>query len=457
MFYPPRLNDLLLLQHLRGESSYGVFSTLQTKFLVFDFDFEEDILHCKWYYYKVYYALKDAGIPEENIYTFYSGNKGLHLTIYFDNPIPTKDALLLYYTVLEDADSLHMCKKIEFRPTSKQGVKLPLGFHTKTRNKVCFLENLNLKNKLPDETILQINKLCSSIFDSVINQIKERITYSDVAIEDDTKDILSNNHISSETASTNHLRMDPAYYNDIWQNGLKVVGTRHDMTLMLLLYFKTIQQMDKDEAKDAIFEWLARQDKSKYHSSILEVRKDTEALIDYVYDNDKRLYYREKSVTLSKEEAYHILTARRVDNSSFTLKQKKVLLALYLQSKFFTNEENRIFYMTYKQIGDSIGYKNTKSLSKLFCDFVEAHYLLIHRRDTKQANTYQKLPNLYEVPSLQLKKATIMSNVDSITFNSDLMVSTLTKLTLNQIARYFFDKKQLALVLPRRQVEQLFK
>lgn len=110
-FYPPPLNNSLLQQHLEGSSSYGVFSTSYTKFIVFDFDFENSTVECKWYYYKIYFTLINVGIPEENLYTFFSGNKGIHLTIYFDNPIHISDALLLYNTVLIDADSINMRQK----------------------------------------------------------------------------------------------------------------------------------------------------------------------------------------------------------------------------------------------------------------------------------------------------------------------------------------------------------
>lgn len=435
----------MLLGHLKGTYSYGVFATNYTKFMLFDFDFKDDEANCKWYYRKVFSSLIELGIPEENLYTVFSGSKGVHLTVYFKEPVKVEDAKHLYTAALVNANCIEMMDKIEFRPTSNQGVKLPLGLHTVTRKRVCFIDSQNLKNQYSEDYIFSVKKLPAHTFLDVISRIKDSLE-----LFPSPESPNSIEHISSP-----NNQFDISYIVDIWENGLKQTGTRHKMTFMLILYFKTYLEMDKDIATDEILSWLSKQDKSKYTTSWEDAIKDTSSIIDYIYNNNKTLACLNNEVTFTAEELYNILTSTKLNGKHFTFKQLNVLFAFHFQSKRFTDERKRTFYLTYNQIADTVGYKNTGSIRRLLEEFEQANLIKIHRRNSKQDGTYLKAVNLYEIlPSN--KKITIQSNVDSITLNSDLGELTLTEQTLKQLTQTFFDKKQFENALPRRLLHNLY-
>lgn len=447
-FKEPPLNDSLINRHLLGKVSYGVFATYQTKFIIFDFDFEESFDLCKWYYYQIRDALIQMGIDERYIYTVFSGGKGLHLTLYFDSPIPNYRAKLIYTNALQVAELSHMNKQIEFRPTSTQGVKLPLGKHYKTGNKSCYVDNLNVDEVLPDETILNIHKIPRDVIDRVLDiEPSDYECMNDEEIKQAAQNELYDNVKSLDIYQLGKDESYTAsYYNDLYSNGLKARGTRHKATLMLAMYLKCYYEMERDDVHSALKEWLNKQDKGLYTSTYEEALTDTIRIVNDVFDKNYTLTFAQTDIHISVDELRTILTARQLNNKHFTPKQKLVLFALLLHSKRFTNENNKVFYMTYAQMTNVTGITNRRSLLVMINQFNDAGLIAIHRRNAKQGGTHLKLPNQYEIlfanSSNNTKFETINSNLiyDEQTFQ--LMISKL------------FDKSDLkSLNLPRRQFE----
>lgn len=447
-FKPPPLNDSLINEHLLGKASYGVFSTYQTKFIVFDFDFEDDFQLCKWYYYRVRYALLELGIAEQYIYAILSGGKGIHLTLYFDNPIPISNAKLIYSNALQVANLQEMSSQIEYRPTNKQGVKLPLGKHYKTGKKTCFVNTLNVDEVLPDETILNIHKIPihvidkildiePSLYDSMDDEQIQQVAQSELYDNMNELDIYKLGQDEQYTAS---------YYNDLYTNGLKARNTRHKITLILAIYFKSYYEMSRDEVFNRLKEWLDRQDKTLYSSSYEVAVADTSQIVKDVFDKDYSLTIQQTDIHISVNELRVILTARSMNNKYFTSKQKLVLFALLLHSKRYTNENNKIFYMTYEQMTNVTGVTNRRSLQPIINQFEDAGLITIHRRNTKQEGTHLKRANQYEVLFSNDEKDNLYETIDS----SLIYDRGLLKLL---VSKYFTQSDIKELKLPRRQLE----
>lgn len=460
IFKTRMLVDSMLVQHLRGKVSYGVFSTFETKFILFDFDFENDFNLCKWHYYKVYDALIRAGIRDSQIYTVFSGSKGLHITLYLDKPMKVTDAKRFYSKILESAELSHMTKNIEYRPNPTQGVKLPLGLHYKTKKRVCFVENMNVQQELPAETILTVEKVPLERLYDVIEPLQDEydnmtdievVERAEVELFSRTKllDIYSLGSDDSFTAD---------YYNDLLTNGLKVKGTRHKVTLQLAMYLKTYYELTENEARERLLKWLNDQDKEKYSTPYKEAVQDTLNVLKYVYENACVLNIAEKELFVTVDELRTVLTAKKADGKHFTPKQKTVLFALLMHGKRYATH-NGIFYMTYDQITDITGFSNTKSISELITEFETVGLITIHRRNEAQEGTNRNLPNMYEVLFTQKENATdnSMTSTEIHDVGEVIRVVSFSAETLKALVKKHFETKELRLLLPKRQAVYFLK
>lgn len=453
----PPLVDSMLVKHLRGSATYGVFATNKTKFMLFDFDFANDFESCKWHYYKVYQALIESGVPDEFIYTTNSGMKGLHITLFFDQAINVADAQSFYERVLILAELAHMSEKIEFRPTTSQGVKLPLGVHTKTKKRIHFVENMNVDCVLPPTTILNVNKLA---IDDVLTALNE-LGYDGAAAS-----LISDNEVFEAFNDDVLTRVEPLeiyklgvddnytidYFNSLLEKGLKFKGTRHKATLQLVLFFKDHYGLDKEATADKILEWLNEQS-GRYNTLYELALKDTLEIVDYVYDNDKSLHISNTEINVTIDEMRSIITAKTKEGKPFRPKQKAVLFALLIHSRRYTTTNKPTFYMTYDQIIEVTDYKNRKSLAELLTNFEAAGYITIHRRNEQCEGSHLNRPNIYEMNFETNKKADAnATNIDNSLISVDTTV--LCRSTFSCIVCDNFKQKDLqAMKLPRRQIE----
>lgn len=448
------LVDSMLADHLKGKASYGVFSTHETKFILFDFDFKDDFTACKWHYYKVYTALIELGIKDDCIYTTFSGGKGLHITLYMDKPMNVLDAERFYTTVLEAADLSHMARNIEYRPKATQGVKLPLGLHYKTGKRVCFVENMNVENELPAETILAVNKTPLQDIYSVLEPLDDE--YSTLTDEQVIERVQTEILPNIKTLDVYELGSDADftadYYNELLINGLKAKGSRHKATFQLILYLKTHYGLDETETTQQILKWLDDQDPCYYDTPLDEAITDTLQMVDYIYTNDKSLNIAKKELIVTVDELRIILTATKPNGKQFTPKQKTVLFALLMHAKRYTRDNDRTFYMTYDQITDVTGFANRTSIGELMSELEECGYIAISRRNESAEGTYKKLPNVYEV-LFMAKENTIVNSIDGTVNDGVSRVLTYDSQTLKGLINEHFTNKQLRQLLPRKQAE----
>lgn len=120
-------------EHLNGLMSLCVFAgPHNTSFLSIDVDMKDhEVVR------KVINTMVELGFPRERIYVSDSGNKGYHVDVFFERSIYNWMArqmydLIIFFGKLDK-------RKVEFRPTDKQAIKLPLGVHQKTGRRCWFV------------------------------------------------------------------------------------------------------------------------------------------------------------------------------------------------------------------------------------------------------------------------------------------------------------------------------
>lgn len=167
------LTNFNIYQHLAGTYGVSVFaSPYSSKFLTFDVDLGADDLStaeeaCK----QIIDALEGFGVPRDLIYVSFSGNKGYHVDLFFDDLVYTKVLRKLYDAVIERTG--FSPAKVEFRPTASQAIKLPLGVHHKTGERCWFI---NLRNWKPIEDlnfIFEIRRIEKPAIIEIVNVLPE--------------------------------------------------------------------------------------------------------------------------------------------------------------------------------------------------------------------------------------------------------------------------------------------
>ena len=128
------LDNKALISHLNHQYAVGVFaSRYNSKFVCFDVDLPDPhVVH------EIIDALCEFGFPKEQIYVSSSGGKGYHVEMFFTDLVYLNLLHDLYLWVIEKKNLDP--KKVEFRPTYTQAIKLPLGKHHKTGNICWYLD-----------------------------------------------------------------------------------------------------------------------------------------------------------------------------------------------------------------------------------------------------------------------------------------------------------------------------
>lgn len=171
------LGNWVIQKHLEGENSLAVFAGEKaSKFMTFDVDDGDPETVGK-----VVAGLAELGIDPERVYPSFSGRKGYHVEIFFNGFVATELAERVYGQVIR-SQNLDP-RKVEFRPTNKQAIKLPLGVHYKTGNRCWFCERESLAPIERFDFIFEIKKVDAKWFAEMaeercpkIEEIKKEIT-----------------------------------------------------------------------------------------------------------------------------------------------------------------------------------------------------------------------------------------------------------------------------------------
>jgi len=180
MHMPYRYGSKQVWEHMNGNMSLCVFAgPYKTKFLTFDVDLKDTAV-----IQKIADTLIDLGIPEDAINVSESGNKGYHVDIFFDDGVYNWKAKELYGLVIFMGQ--FDPKKVEYRPTPKQAIKLPLGIHQGTGRRCWFLDLRSMKPIKKYDYIEHVKTVPEELLDRVLesgNALRFRMLLDSVTYE----------------------------------------------------------------------------------------------------------------------------------------------------------------------------------------------------------------------------------------------------------------------------------
>ena len=278
--------------HVYGSHTYGVtFHNYTSKVFVFDIDFYFTRPGNQELYVRMLVdALNRAQIPHQQIHVLKSGLKGYHIDLYFDQRMPIS-ALLSFasWAVREAAlEGLEPYVKVEFRPEKIQGgrgVRLPLGYHKATGERMVYLDTLSLQpveNQF-EYLLYQTHHISKDDFFEYVYPIikqpqKEIFIIPSIS---ETKRILPTTPPVTKRYTRNEL-------DDLYENGLKHHGTRHNATLGIAIKLKE-DGKSKLEVRQLLEQWSENKTNGCSTSTIQQRKDDAARIVDYVFKNDCHL------------------------------------------------------------------------------------------------------------------------------------------------------------------------
>lgn len=153
----------------------------------------------------------------------FSGNRGIHIWILFENNITRQDGYIIFQSILDKADiqldtqkfSLDKYPKSLYSSTNTDkgtGVKIPLSFHQKSKKYSCIIENLNNF----DLTKLEITNINSdfaenqlAILNKYIKQKKDELFDKlEITEEKIVEEYQKHNFINSVSISSNNRELN---------------------------------------------------------------------------------------------------------------------------------------------------------------------------------------------------------------------------------------------------------
>lgn len=240
-----------ILQHLDGGNTVSVLANARsTIFLCFDVDVKDrDRVNA------IRYALIDMGISDDYIYVSTSGGKGYHVEVFFDGEIWNTRAENLYKLVFQmyGVDKTN----VEYMPTAKKAIKLPLGINHKTGNR-CWYINKETFEPIEDyEYIFQIKRFSVEKLEEILHKKNKERFYRDL-----------------ETAAK------PVHGVNRYNYEFPVIteqGQRHKMMCSVAMHYH-ICGLDEDGIYTGLLEWVDKQDRRLIESTDSEIERDARSI-----------------------------------------------------------------------------------------------------------------------------------------------------------------------------------
>lgn len=399
--YPP-LTDNALQHHLNGGDTIGVCCACinhqyVSKFMTFDIDsLDTEITD------KVITQLRKNGIFD--IAVSFSGGKGYHVDIFFDNCLPIKILDTYYQHVLQSTGLIYLKHGsnyvVEMRPTEPKkgnvgnGVKIPLGHNWASKNKTqdnycCYVDYRN--GYLPIDTAFvpamfsHIEKIDSNWFRLLCDGF-QKVEYKNQAKQ--YSEIKARHKPLPQYQQGTDIDCTVDALQKLEEQGLPCLHSRVKSLFKLARYYYWCG-LEQQDCKDTLSEWMEQQDKTKYATSLSESKTDIENIANYVYDNNLGIINTPKDISVSYGEIKQILKAK-------TKAQKLLCFAMLIHSKRYATKTGK-FYFPYSLMMQSTGIQSDKTIYKAINQLAEQGLIQISSRNQKQSKTKIKATNIYQM------------------------------------------------------------
>lgn len=421
-------NDSMLINHLNGKFTYGVFAGgYFNKFITFDVDYKDD-QKARYMTQKIIYELTESyNIPRKDIHVSLSGSKGYHIDLFFKNAIRVTDLEKFFQVVMVDVGKIKG-GEVEFRPKWTQGVKLPLGIHQRTGNRCWFVDNVTLQpiesyDYLNNVEPLETEIITDNDFDLTDQQVAE----------------------FEQVVESTDITINKADFSKGLQRATKIIeagqliesNTRNNVTLDLSKFFLS-QGYEQDEAITFIMDILDNTPSDYFSEGSTRDHwlKETERIVNITFEREYT-FGEYKSVHITKTEIIEVLRAG-------TFKTKQLLYAMLITSKRY----GETFYLPESVALKMLGTKSKKTFGDSLRRLVEGGFIEYVRKGeidkarSRQTGQTRHKPNRYRLTIEKPKNDEPQIKVDDNTTMIDAAYQLLTDTELKTyVKRYEYNNR----------------
>ena len=357
-----KLTDAVIAGHLNRRYAVAVYGGAHSsKFVCFDVD-----LNDKAVVRKVVDGLTQFGFPKDHIYVSTSGGKGYHVEMFFTDLVYTNYLIDLYETVCEEGKLDR--RKVEFRPTAKQSIKLPLSIHGKTGNVCWYLDQETLE---PIKDIYYVMKIQRLDRDWVTELIKKKRRF----------EMLDCPEMHGEDAYPKGNPVKVTRFGNEFPMLLEK-GTRHNLMVGIGVAQRYLGVAQEDIVK-RLMEWAENQNGDLIGSSKEEVEEDAEKIAAWVWGP-------RFGVTQAKNVYFTEYDIRRVRNLRGQTKKKVLFLLIAFCRKF------QLATLSAKRIAEYVGASERGVVKAISC--LEEAGIITHLKGKSIMHNGKKIltPNRYK-------------------------------------------------------------
>ena len=338
-------------------------------------------------------------IAEDNIHVVFSGNKGYHIWLFFDELVKISEILNFAQEITKwNVGNVEV--GIDLRPESNDGkaVKLPLGKHINT-GEFCPFVDKNTFQPVEDsyEYLLKITKIKPIDFKPFARKEK-------IAIE---KSKNNKNSLGKSSNLYESYELEASFVDSIYKNGLPGFGHRHHYTFLLAMHLKDAYIMDKDSVINVLMEWTENEFKAgRTQDNAQKSSADIISTVENVFTKNLSLHS-SRELNEFEKSIISIATSHLPKN---TIRQK--LYAEKLQRCFEvilriakSGNINGFFFLSKPLLAKEIGCDKrtiTRYLDKLlksllfFCAVKGASYEDFYDEMVEAAALYSENKNFFE-------------------------------------------------------------
>lgn len=461
------LNDGLIKGHFQQNRTIGVKLskiTGLTKFLTFDVDYADNLNRAKEVAEEIIGFLNSYySIPLENIHCHFSGNKGYHVTLFFDKQIQDRGLIPFYTEVLEELNL--PSDKVEFRASSQYGVKLPLGIHQVTRKFMNYMRYDVIAEMIFPMTKEESFEYFLNIEPLSLEDFREYVL-DDIKNQGFKPAILTNEKAEEFDQLVNEVNFEGKTKEEIYDevktvienNHLVFGGTRNKLTYYSSIFLKE-QGWSEEDTVEQISAFIANTFKNPETRGLIDKNTTLEFALSEVkritrntYKNDYKIGDRAskpRKIKISKEEVMEILSVKKWH-------LKKLLFSMLVHDKKYSKPENDgQFYMSYSVMTKMGNNPNRSDLSK----HVKELEKLKKIQTLSDNEISERICNRIEHSVYKTKTNVYTVTLDSSEQQSEeyIELDVNSKITLEEVTTLLIDKSTTKSLLPRRQWENHFR
>ena len=334
------LNDFNIKDHLMHKRTYGIYVNKVTKFVAFDIDgcTLSNADHIK---HLLINCLTNLGFEREYIFTVFSGSKGYHVYLFFEEPYHVNIVNIMQSAIINKLEASFKISKgwghIEIRPTQSLGIKLPLGINHKSGKTCWFCDKFDKPIESYD-VLFHLKKVPHDMLTKVFAKIKYN-NNTDYCLSQAKKNL---NMLRGCGISSEQLQR----CRDAYLIGIVEPHTRHNTLFAAGVYLKYLGK-NEEQCHEELSQWMDRQNDGVITTPRGLWQDDVDRVVSALYSRGYANSERPEmpDLFITKAIIRYIYTNVSVKN------ERKVLLLMIIDyMKYWSRSEDGGFRASASQI-----------------------------------------------------------------------------------------------------------